>query len=108
MTMTTTPPVYNNAQYQRTQQKPSLSSSTSSAATSTTIATVPMENSSPWYHHDDRSILSRPLTAFLWNNETSSVNSLENNRKEIMILPPLSSNTRSSPSISTYDRLPPV
>ncbi|KAG2232845.1 hypothetical protein INT48_006297 [Thamnidium elegans] len=86
----------------------------SSAATSSTITTSlreipPSNNNSPWHRHDDRSIISRPLTAFLWNNENSSVNSHDNNnRKDMVILPPLSSNPRPSPSISTYDRLPPV
>jgi hypothetical protein len=74
---------------------------------------------SPWYNsrihqppppptipvHDERSIISRPLTAFLWK-DTSSASSATSERKEMMILPPLSS--RPSPSISTYDRLAPV
>ncbi|GAA5813715.1 hypothetical protein MFLAVUS_007202 [Mucor flavus] len=112
-------PQHHQQQQQQHQQRadfnlysnhPSLSSSGSSAATSSTITTSmpPSTNNSPWHRHDDRSIMSRPLTAFLWNND-SSVNSHDNhNRKDMMILPPLSSNPRPSPSVSTYDRLPPV
>ncbi|KAI8884875.1 hypothetical protein K501DRAFT_216652 [Backusella circina FSU 941] len=68
---------------------------------------APAPPSIPPTLHDERSIISRPLTAFLWK-DTSSVSSANSGseRKEMMILPPLSS--RPSPSISTYDRLAPV
>ncbi|KAI9266370.1 hypothetical protein EDC94DRAFT_36113 [Helicostylum pulchrum] len=77
------PPAQVQQQHQQQQQRadfnlysnhPSLSSSGSSAATSSTITTSipPSNNNSPWLRHDDRSIISRPLTAFLWNNENSS------------------------------------
>ncbi|CEP14497.1 hypothetical protein [Parasitella parasitica] len=53
--------------------------------------------------HDERSILSRPLTAFLWDNNNKDDSSP---KKDMMILPPLSS--KSSASSNNFDRLPPV
>ncbi|KAF1804669.1 hypothetical protein FB192DRAFT_1358860 [Mucor lusitanicus] len=56
--------------------------------------------------HDERSILSRPLTAFLWDKEDKS-SSIPAPKKDMMILPPLSS-AKASPSPSNFDQLKPV
>lgn len=52
--------------------------------------------------HDERSILSRPLTAFLWDKEDKS-SPISTSKKDMMILPPLS--TKASPSPNNFDRL---
>lgn len=55
---------------------------------------------------DERSILSRPLTAFLWDNSSKDDKSPTSTpKKDMVILPPLSSKS-SSPN--NFDRLPPV
>ncbi|KAL7315092.1 hypothetical protein PS15m_006587 [Mucor circinelloides] len=52
--------------------------------------------------HDERSILSRPLTAFLWDKEDKS-SPISTPKKDMMILPPLS--TKASPSPNNFGRL---
>lgn len=56
--------------------------------------------------HDERSILSRPLTAFLWDKDDKP-SPISTPKKDMMILPPLSS-AKASPSPNNFDRLKPV
>ncbi|KAL9554339.1 hypothetical protein MBANPS3_002859 [Mucor bainieri] len=56
--------------------------------------------------HDERSILSRPLTAFLWDKDDKP-SPISAPKKDMMILPPLSS-AKASPSPNNFDRLKPV
>lgn len=53
--------------------------------------------------HDERSILSRPLTAFLWDKDDKP-SPISAPKKDMMILPPLSS-AKASPSPNNFDRL---
>ncbi|GAN07095.1 hypothetical protein MAM1_0148c06586 [Mucor ambiguus] len=53
--------------------------------------------------HDERSILSRPLTAFLWDKDDKP-SPISTPKKDMMILPPLSS-AKASPSPNNFDRL---
>ncbi|KAI8973911.1 hypothetical protein BDB01DRAFT_854173 [Pilobolus umbonatus] len=88
-------------------KQPSTNSTEMTPWYSTPATTPPTSSRTPQppsIINDDRSIISRPLTAFLWNdNPTAS--STSSDRKDAMILPPLLSRP---PSVNNYDRLPPV